>query len=59
MQEMNVICPCCGHHFILPITVGGAAAKEAVIMTESEKVRLASNLGIELGALKGGEKIGD
>lgn len=59
MQEMNVTCPCCGRHFILPATVDGIAVEEAVNMTELEKIQFASNLGIELGALEGGEKIGD
>lgn len=59
MREINVICPCCGRHFILPVTVDSIAVEEAVDMTELEKIQFASNLGIELGALKGGEKIGD
>ena len=59
MQVLNVKCPCCGRPFILPISDECNIIGEAIVADEQEIVRLASDLGVEIGALKGGEKIGD
>lgn len=56
MQEFEVCCPCCGRHFVLSITVGSTAVE---VSNQNDMVRIASDLGIELGAMKGGEEIGD
>lgn len=57
MQELTIYCPCCGHRFNVPIAGAldpsvEASADQQTLITE------ASRLGIELGALEGGEKIG-
>lgn len=49
-----MICPCCGRPFVLSLKVGGQAAED-----DRDVAQVASDLGIELGALKGGEEIGD
>lgn len=56
MQELRVKCPCCGRHLVLSITVDSVAAE---VIDQNDMVRIASDLGIELGAMKGGEEVGD
>ena len=56
MQELKVKCPCCGRQLVLSITVDSVAAE---VIDQNDMVRIASDLGIELGAMKGGEEIGD
>ena len=56
MGELTVRCPCCGCHFVLSGTVDSTAVEAA---GQKDMVRIASNLGIELGAVKGGEEIGE
>ena len=58
MREMNVICPCCGRPFILDIS-DDYSTRDVATADEQEIVHIASDLGVEIGALKGGEKIGD
>ena len=55
MQEIVTTCPCCGRPFVV-------AVHTVVMQAEcdsEEAVKLASELGIELGVCEGGEKIGD
>lgn len=54
MQSVTFTCPCCGRTFVLSITESGMAAQPV----DAQVVQIASNLGVELGALKGGEEIG-
>lgn len=50
------MCPCCGHLFI----VAAVPVVDADALTDSEAVvAKASELGIEIGVLEGGEEIGD
>ena len=58
-QAFEIECPCCGRLFVFSPTSGGIAANEANASTEHIIVQIASDLGVELGALEGGEKIGD
>lgn len=51
MQNETFVCPCCG----APIQIG----ESITVVSELEQARIASSLGVELGVLKGGEKIGD
>ena len=51
MQSETFVCPCCG----ALISIG----ESTTVVSESEQARVASLLGVELGVLKGGEKIGD
>lgn len=53
-MQKEFICPHCGHHFVLPPAI-------CVPVTEaeySETVKKASDLGVEIGTMKGGEEIG-
>lgn len=56
MKQIFYICPCCGSQIVITqddgIAVGG-------FITGEKAEKLASRCGIEIGALKGGEKIGD
>ena len=52
MQEVHLICPCCGHPFVL------SAAPAACPIPSDDILDIARELGIEIG-LKGGEEIGD
>lgn len=54
MQEF-IICPCCGRPIVLSVTENSIAVEA----TDKDVVKVASELGIEIGALKGGEEIGD
>ena len=56
MQKIRVACPCCGHPLVLSIT---ADDMDAQALEQDEAAQIASGLGFELGAVKGGEKIGD
>ena len=50
------MCPCCGHLFI----VAAVPVVDASSMYDTEDiVERASELGIEIGTLEGGEEIGD
>lgn len=55
MQELIITCPCCGR----PIVFLPKENSVAVEAADKDVVKTASNLGIELGTLKGGEEIGD
>lgn len=55
MQEMMITCPCCGRPIVFHPIDGSVTAGAA----EFDMAQLASELGIELGTLKGGEEIGD
>lgn len=48
-------CPCCGQPIVFDLTPECVNAEAA----ESDVALAASTLGIELGAVKGGEEIGD
>lgn len=53
MQDMIMICPCCGHRLVF-----SAAVEAATPITGTDIEMIARELGIEVG-LKGGEEIGD
>lgn len=55
MQEIITRCPCCGRPFVFALTDDGAAVRAS----EAEIVRMASDLGVEVGAVKGGEEVGE
>ncbi len=56
MQELKVRCPCCGRHFILSVIVDSPIVEAE---DQKEVARIASDFGIELGCMKGGEKTGN
>lgn len=55
MQSICVTCPCCGRSFVFTITDNGTAVKA----DEIDMIQMASDLGVELGVAKGGEKVGE
>jgi len=55
MNEMEIICPCCGHLFV----VASVPVIDYADYDSAETIALASELGVEIGTLKGGEEIGD
>ena len=55
MQEFILTCPCCGRCITLRYTENSVAVKES----EQNILQIATDLGIELGVMKGGEEIGD
>lgn len=54
-KQIIMTCPCCGQPIVFDLTPERVKAEAA----EQNVVHAASELGIELGALKGGEEIGD
>lgn len=61
VEELCILCPCCGRHLSVLVTEDGIAVRDRMdrVLTEEASERAAAILGIELGILEGGEKIGE
>lgn len=55
MQEVSIICPCCGHRLVLSVAINAAPAG----LFDGDIINVARALGIEVGMMEGGEEIGD
>ena len=60
MTSHDFTCPCCGRSYVLLVTDNNIVDCDEVVASVADDaiVKLASCMGIECGALKGGEKIG-
>ena len=54
MQEIDVLCPCCGRRFVLTLS---DEAMDVSAPDQAQAVRCAAELGVELGVWRGGEVI--
>lgn len=55
MQELVITCPCCRRTIVFDTTDDSVTVEAP----ECDIAQMASDLGIELGAMEGGEEIGD
>lgn len=60
MISHDFTCPCCGRSYVLLVSDNNITVDcgEVASIVDDAIVKLASCMGIECGALKGGEKIG-
>ncbi len=56
MKQIFYECPCCGGRIVITLDEGVSVG--AVVSSE-DAATVAAQHGIELGALKGGEKVGN
>ena len=56
MEQIFFECPCCGNRIVVALDEGVTVSG---VVSHEEAASVASQYGIELGALKGGEKVGN